>query len=139
MMAARAIRTLSDAVEADLLLLAASPVFETPPVGPGDRRFLKLFRPIARGRFVMIGSGDVLYQLTFIDDLVDGLIRLMESDEEVTGPINLGNPGEFSIRQLAERVVALVGASGFVAQDARHKFFRLGVPSATASATNITS
>ena len=43
-----------------------------------------------------------------MDDLVEGLIRLMESDEAVTGPVNLGNPGEFSIRELAEKVVALV-------------------------------
>ena len=42
--------------------------------GPGDTRFLKLFRGIARGRFVMIGSGRTLYHLTFIDDLVDGFV-----------------------------------------------------------------
>ncbi len=43
--------------------------------GPGDRRFLKLFRPIARGRFVMVGNGESLYHLTFISDLVDGIVR----------------------------------------------------------------
>jgi len=42
--------------------------------GPGDRRFLKLFRPIARGRFVMVGSGESLYHLTFISDLVEGIL-----------------------------------------------------------------
>jgi nucleoside-diphosphate-sugar epimerase len=42
--------------------------------GPGDSRFLKLFRPIYRGYFVMIGSGGTLYHLTFIDDLVSGLV-----------------------------------------------------------------
>jgi len=42
--------------------------------GPGDLRFLKLFRPIKRRRFVMIGDGSVLYHLTYIDDLVDGII-----------------------------------------------------------------
>jgi UDP-glucuronate decarboxylase len=45
-----------------------------------------------------------------VDDLVDGLIRLMESEEDVTGPINLGNPGEFSIKELAEKVVAMTGS-----------------------------
>ena len=46
----------------------------------------------------------------YVDDLVDGLIRLMAPDE-VTGPINLGNPGEFTIRELAEQVIALTGSS----------------------------
>ena len=43
--------------------------------GPGDLRFLKLVRAVARGRFVMFGSGDVLYQMVYIDDLVEGIIR----------------------------------------------------------------
>ncbi len=42
--------------------------------GPGDMRFLKLFRPINRGYFVMIGSGNVLYHMTYIDDLVEGFV-----------------------------------------------------------------
>src|SRR5210317_2185310 len=54
------------------------------------------------------GDGSQTRSFCYCDDLVDGLIRLMESDEEVTGPVNLGNPGEFSIRELAEKVVALV-------------------------------
>jgi len=41
--------------------------------GPGDRRFLKMFRGLARGRFPMLGRGEVLYHLTYIDDLIDGL------------------------------------------------------------------
>jgi UDP-glucuronate decarboxylase len=63
------------------------------------------------GRDITIyGDGSQTRSFCYVDDLVDGLIRLMESDEQVTGPINLGNPGEFSIRQLAEKVVALVGS-----------------------------
>jgi UDP-glucuronate decarboxylase len=62
------------------------------------------------GRDITIyGDGSQTRSFCYVDDLVDGLIRLMESDEQVTGPINLGNPGEFSIRELAEKVVALVG------------------------------
>jgi nucleoside-diphosphate-sugar epimerase len=49
--------------------------------GPGDTRFLKLFRPIQKGQFVMIGKGDVLYHMTFIDDLVDGFMLAGEKDE----------------------------------------------------------
>jgi UDP-glucuronate decarboxylase len=45
-----------------------------------------------------------------VSDLVDGLMRLMNSDPKVTGPINLGNPGEFTIRELAELVIELTGS-----------------------------
>ena len=54
------------------------------------------------------GDGSQTRSFCYVDDLVDGLIRLMESGEEITGPINLGNPGEFSIKELAEKVLALV-------------------------------
>ena len=46
--------------------------------GPGDRRLLKLFRGVARGRFPMLGRGDIYYHLTYIDDLVDGFVRCAE-------------------------------------------------------------
>ena len=42
-----------------------------------------------------------------MDDLVEGLIRLMNSREQLTGPMNLGNPGEFTIRELAEKVIEM--------------------------------
>ena len=45
-----------------------------------------------------------------MDDLIAGLMRLMDSPDEVTGPVNLGNPHEISVRELAERVVALTGS-----------------------------
>jgi UDP-glucuronate decarboxylase len=45
-----------------------------------------------------------------VDDLVEGFLRLMDTGEEVTGPINLGNPGEFTIKQLAETVIELTGS-----------------------------
>ncbi len=45
-----------------------------------------------------------------MDDLVDGLIRLMHSNDDVIGPVNLGNPSEFTIRELAETVVDLTGS-----------------------------
>jgi UDP-glucuronate decarboxylase len=45
-----------------------------------------------------------------VSDLVDGLVRLMDTQPSVTGPINLGNPGEFTIRELAELVIELTGS-----------------------------
>jgi UDP-glucuronate decarboxylase len=46
-----------------------------------------------------------------VDDLIDALIRLMATPDEVTGPINIGNPGEFTIRELAELVLEMTGSS----------------------------
>jgi UDP-glucuronate decarboxylase len=56
------------------------------------------------------GDGQQTRSFCYVSDLVDGLARLMNSPEEVTGPINLGNPGEFTIRQLAELVIELTGS-----------------------------
>ncbi|MGE0080524.1 MAG: UDP-glucuronic acid decarboxylase family protein [Thiohalomonadaceae bacterium] len=56
------------------------------------------------------GSGEQTRAFCYVDDLVDGLVRMMESAEHVTGPINLGNPGEFTVAELAERVRDMVGS-----------------------------
>jgi UDP-glucuronate decarboxylase len=55
------------------------------------------------------GDGSQTRSFCYVDDLVDGLIRLMASEDEVTGPINLGNPGEFTVLELAQKVQALIG------------------------------
>jgi UDP-glucuronate decarboxylase len=60
------------------------------------------------------GSGEQTRSFCFIDDLVDGLIAMMASDDEVTGPINLGNPGEFTIAELAELVLSKTGAKSVI-------------------------
>ena len=56
------------------------------------------------------GDGSQTRSFCYVDDLVEGFIRLMDTDESVTGPINLGNPGEFTIKELAEKVIALTGS-----------------------------
>jgi UDP-glucuronate decarboxylase len=87
-------------------------IFNTygPRMLPNDGRVVSNFIVQAlQGRDITIyGDGSQTRSFCYVDDLVDGLIRLMESDEGVTGPVNLGNPGEFSIKELAEKVVALV-------------------------------
>jgi UDP-glucuronate decarboxylase len=87
-------------------------IFSTygPRMLPNDGRVVSNFIVQAlQGRDITIyGDGSQTRSFCYVDDLVDGLIRLMESDEGVTGPVNLGNPGEFSIKELAEKVVALV-------------------------------
>jgi UDP-glucuronate decarboxylase len=57
-----------------------------------------------------IPGGSQTRSFCYVDDLVEGFLRLMATGDEVTGPINLGNPGEFTIRQLAELVIELTGA-----------------------------
>ena len=89
-------------------------IFNTygPRMLPNDGRVVSNFIVQAlQGRDITIyGDGSQTRSFCYVDDLVQGLIRLMESSPDVTGPINLGNPGEFSIRELAEKVLALVGS-----------------------------
>lgn len=57
------------------------------------------------------GQGEQTRSFCYVSDLIDAILLLMESDDEVTGPINLGNPGEFSMLELAEKVIAISGSS----------------------------
>jgi UDP-glucuronate decarboxylase len=57
------------------------------------------------------GDGSQTRSFCYVDDLIDGLMGLMSASDDVTGPINLGNPTEFTVRALAEQVLALTGAS----------------------------
>jgi UDP-glucuronate decarboxylase len=65
-----------------------------------------------RGEDITIyGDGSQTRSFCYVDDLIEALIRLMETPVEFTGPINLGNPGEFSMLELAERVLRLTGSN----------------------------
>jgi nucleoside-diphosphate-sugar epimerase len=72
--------------------------------GPGDTRFLKLFRPIQKGQFVMIGKGDVLYPMTFIDDLVDGFMLAGEKDTALGEVFTIAGPQYTTIRVLVDTI-----------------------------------
>ena len=68
-----------------------------------------------RGRpITLYGDGKQTRSFCYVDDLVDGLVRMMDSGDEVTGPINLGNPSEFSMAELAEQVIARTGSKSDV-------------------------
>ncbi|MBM3404109.1 MAG: SDR family oxidoreductase [Bacteroidetes bacterium] len=60
------------------------------------------------------GDGSQTRSFCYVDDMIDGLIRLMNTDDQVTGPVNLGNPGEFTILELAEKVIALTGTKSMI-------------------------
>jgi len=64
----------------------------------------------------IFGDGSQTRSFCYVDDLIEGLIAMMESPAEVTGPINLGNPREFTIRNLAEQVITLTGSSSSIVQ-----------------------
>lgn len=90
-------------------------IFNTygPRMHPNDGRVVSNFIVQAlRGDDITIyGEGQQTRSFCYVDDLVEGFLRLMNTSDEITGPVNLGNPGEFTIRQLAERVLELVGSN----------------------------
>lgn len=90
-------------------------IFNTygPRMHPNDGRVVSNFIVQAlRGEDITIyGEGQQTRSFCYVDDLIEGFVRLMNSSDDVTGPINLGNPGEFTIRELAERVIELTGSA----------------------------
>ena len=86
-------------------------IFNTygPRMHPNDGRVVSNFivQALKGEDITLYGDGAQTRSFCYVDDLVNGLIRLMESREDLTGPINLGNPGEFTIRELAEHVLDL--------------------------------
>lgn len=89
-------------------------IFNTygPHMHPNDGRVVSNFIMQAlQGQDITIyGTGDQTRSFCYCDDLIEGFIRMMKTDDNVTGPINLGNPNEFTIKQLAELVIELTGS-----------------------------
>ncbi|MBS0620708.1 MAG: SDR family oxidoreductase [Verrucomicrobia bacterium] len=90
-------------------------IFNTygPRMHPNDGRVVSNFivQALQNAPITLYGKGTQTRSFCFVDDLIDGLILLMESKEGFTGPVNLGNPVEFSIQELAEHVISLTGSS----------------------------
>lgn len=90
------------------LRIKVARIFNTygPYMHPNDGRVVSNFVMQAlRGKPITIyGDGSQTRSFCYVSDLVDGLVRLMNSEDDVTGPINLGNPGEFTVRELAEKI-----------------------------------
>ena len=89
-------------------------IFNTygPRMHPDDGRVVSNFivQALKGESLTIYGDGSQTRSFCYVDDLVAGLIRLMRTEDDCTGPVNLGNPDEFQIKQLAERVLALVGS-----------------------------
>ena len=89
-------------------------IFNTfgPKMNSNDGRVVSNFIVQALGNrdITLYGDGKQTRSFQYIDDLVEGMIRVMETDDTFTGPINIGNPNEFTIRGLAEKIVKLTGS-----------------------------
>lgn len=102
------------------LAIKVARIFNTygPRMHPADGRVVSNFIMQAlRGEDITIyGDGSQTRSFCYVDDLVEGLLRLMDTPNSVTGPINLGNPVEFTIKQLAEIVIDMTGAGSSLIQ-----------------------
>ena len=89
-------------------------IFNTygPRMHPNDGRVVSNFIVQAlRGEDITLyGDGMQTRAFCYVDDLIDGFVRMMATEDDVTGPINLGNPHEIPVRELAERIVRLTGS-----------------------------
>ncbi len=96
------------------LSIRVARIFNTygPRMHPKDGRVVSNFivQALAGEPITIHGDGGQTRAFCYVDDLVEGLVRLMAAPDELTGPVNLGNPGEFTIRELAEKVLSLTGS-----------------------------
>lgn len=79
---------------------------------PNDGRVVSNFivQALTNQPITLYGEGTQTRSFCYVDDLIDGFLRLMDSSDDFTGPVNLGNPTEFTIRELAEKVIELTGS-----------------------------
>lgn len=89
-------------------------IFNTygPNMNPNDGRVVSNFivQALKGEDLTVYGDGSQTRSFCYVDDLVEGMVRMMNSREGFTGPVNLGNPGEFTMLELAEKVLALTGS-----------------------------
>jgi UDP-glucuronate decarboxylase len=100
------------------LRIRVARIFNTygPRMLPNDGRVVSNFIVQAlKGEDITVyGDGSQTRSFCYVDDLIDGFVRLMAAPDELTGPVNLGNPGEFTILELAEKVIAKIGSKSKV-------------------------
>ncbi len=96
------------------LQIKVARIFNTygPRMHPNDGRVISNFimQALTDRDITVYGDGEQTRSFCYVDDLIDGLIKLMDTEDDFTGPINLGNPEEFTILELAEKVIKLTGA-----------------------------
>jgi len=96
------------------LRIKVARIFNTygPRMHPNDGRVVSNFivQALQNQPITLYGDGTQTRSFCYVDDLIDGFIRLMGSPDDLTGPINLGNPGEFTMRELAQTILDLTGS-----------------------------
>ncbi len=97
------------------LQIKVARIFNTygPKMHPNDGRVVSNFivQALRHEPITMYGDGSQTRSFCYVDDLIDAFLLLMDTDSAVTGPINLGNPGEFSMLELAELVLEITGSA----------------------------
>ena len=90
-------------------------IFNTygPRMHPNDGRVVSNFivQALQNEPITLYGDGRQTRAFCFVDDLIEGFLRLMETGDDVTGPVNIGNPHEIPVSELAERIIALTGSA----------------------------
>ncbi len=90
-------------------------IFNTygPRMHPQDGRVVSNFivQALQQQDLTIYGEGNQTRSFCYVDDLVNGILKMMDSDDSVQGPINLGNPNEFTIRELADKVLTMIRTS----------------------------
>jgi UDP-glucuronate decarboxylase len=103
------------------LRIKVARIFNTygPRMDPGDGRVVSNFivQALTKQPITLYGDGTQTRAFCFVDDMIEGFVRLMHSPDEITGPMNLGNPVEFTMRELADLVLDLTGS----ASEVRHE------------------
>lgn len=103
------------------LQIKVARIFNTygPRMHPSDGRVVSNFivQALKGQPITLYGEGSQTRSFCYVDDLIDGLIRLMNTSPSFTGPVNLGNPSEFTIRELAELVLAETGSASPLVQE----------------------
>lgn len=93
-------------------------IFNTygPNMHPNDGRVISNFivQALQNKPITIYGDGTQTRSFQYVDDLVEGLIRMMNTDDSVTGPVNIGNPGEFTMIELAEKILSLTGSKSTI-------------------------
>lgn len=96
------------------LQIKVARIFNTygPRMHPNDGRVVSTFiiQALAGEPITVFGDGSQTRSFCYVDDLVDALMRLMATEDDFVGPVNLGNPNEFTIAELAARVIAMTGS-----------------------------
>lgn len=96
------------------LKIKVARIFNTygPRMHPDDGRVVSNFimQALKKKPITIYGEGSQTRSFCFVDDLIDAFLHLMDTDDAITGPVNLGNPREFTIKQLAETIIDLTGS-----------------------------